>query len=165
MNFDEAKLDAALTDRVASLMEQGDLSDAIKYPILSPLLRIASHATPETRRAKAAELRQSIGTFIPRLGHALIGIKDEWKKLVPTFRVLCLSEVHDVTPMWLLYADEYKGAALEFSPLDELGSAFLLARRVVYQELLRRLLASMHGWISFFVKITSTRSSSTNIYT
>jgi len=134
LNFDEAKLNAALTDRVTSLMEQGDLSDSVKYPILSPLLRAASRATPETRRAKAAKLRQYIGTSASAQIQSFTPLKEVWKKMVPTFRVLCLSEVHDVTCMWLHYADGYKGVVLEFSALDELDSAFLMARLVIYQD-------------------------------
>ena len=37
--------------------------------------------------------------------------------MVPTFRILCLSELHDVTPMWQHYADAYRGVVLEFEAL------------------------------------------------
>ena len=47
---------------------------------------------------------------------------------------MCLSEANDITPMWLIYADRYKGVVLEFSAIDQLDSIFLVARPVVYQD-------------------------------
>lgn len=134
LNFDEAQLNAAVTNRVAMLMEQGDLSGSIKHPILSALLNIASRATPEIRQAMAAELRMGAG--IPTSGQvqSFSALKEMWREMVPTFRVLCLSELNDVTPMWLHYADSYKGVVLQFSAVDELDSAFLMARPVIYQD-------------------------------
>jgi hypothetical protein len=64
---------------------------------------------------------------------ALKELKDKWRSLVPTFRILCLSELNDVASMWQHYADEYKGVVLEFSPIYE-DSPFLVARPVVYQD-------------------------------
>lgn len=115
-------------------MEQGDPSSTVKHPILSALLRVALRATPEVRRAMAAELRTGIGMPTSGQIESLLALKDMWKEMVPTFRVLCVSELHNVTPMWLHYADEYRGVVLEFSAIDELDSAFLMARPVIYQD-------------------------------
>jgi hypothetical protein len=41
-------------------------------------------------------------------------LKDTWREMVPTFRVLCLSAVRDATTMWNHYADGYKGVVLRF---------------------------------------------------
>ena len=136
LNFDQAKLNAVLTDKVASLIEQGDLSDSVKHPVLATLLRVAMRATPEVRQTMASELRQSKSLGIPAPGQiqSFVALKDMWKEMVPTFRVLCLSELNDVAPMWQHYADGYKGVVLEFSAVDELDSAFLVARPVQYQD-------------------------------
>lgn len=92
------------------------------------------HADPEKRRTFASELRQS--SYAPTSGqiNSFQALKDMWKEMVPTFRVLCLSELYDVTPMWAHYADQHKGVILEFSAVDELDSALLQARPVVYQD-------------------------------
>jgi hypothetical protein len=134
LNFNEAQLNAALTERVASLMESGDPSNSVKHPIQAALLRVARGASPDVRRAMAEELRQSVG--VPTAGQvqSLAAVKDMWRDMVPTFRVLCLSELNDVTSMWLHYADAYKGIVLEFSAIDELDSPFLMARPVIYQD-------------------------------
>ncbi len=134
LNFDEAKLNAVLTNRVASLIEHGDPSNSVKHPMLAALLRVAMRATPDVRRTMARELRESIGAPTLKLIQSFAALKEMWKEIVPTFRVLCLSELNDVTSMWLHYADGYKGAVMEFSAVDELDSAFLLARPVIYQD-------------------------------
>jgi len=134
LNFDEAKLNAILNHRWAALMEEGDHTNSVKHPALAYLLRVAMRATPEVRRAMANELRQSESTTTSGQMHSFKMLKDMWKEMVPTFRVLCLSELHNVTPMWLHYADEYKGVVLQFSAVDELDSAFLMARPVIYQD-------------------------------
>lgn len=134
LNFDEAKLNAVLTDKVTSLIEEGDPSNSVKHPGLSALLRVARQASPDVRRAMARELRTN--TNAPTSGQiqGLAALKQTWRGMVPTFRILCLSELNDVTPMWLHYADAYEGVVLQFSAVDELDSAFLVARPVIYQD-------------------------------
>lgn len=134
LNFDEAELSAVLTDKVASLIEEGDFSNSVKHPAFALLLRVVRYASPDIRRVMARELRQNIGTPTSGQIQAFAALRDKWREMVPTFRVLCLSELNDVTPMWLHYADEYKGVVLEFSAIDELDSAFLAARPVIYQD-------------------------------
>jgi hypothetical protein len=133
LNFDDATLRAALTDRMASLIEQGDLS-TVKDPTLLVVLRAMVGTTPDTRRAMAHKLRQRMATLALGPIQSLADLKDLWKKMVPTFRVLCLSELNDITPMWLHYADSYKGVVLQFSAVDELDSTFLMARPVIYED-------------------------------
>jgi hypothetical protein len=147
LNFDEGQLNAVLIDRMASLMEQGDLSISVKNPVLAALLRVAMRATPEVRRAMASELRQGIITPTSGQIQSFTTLKDTWREMVPTFRVLCLSELNDVTPMWFHYADEYKGVVLEFSAVDELDSVFLVARPVVYQDT-PPAIADANTWVS-----------------
>ena len=134
LDFDEAKLDAVLTDRYASLIEQGDPTNSVKQPELAFLLRMLMHANPEARRTFASELCQSIDAPTSGQTESFKELKDKWKEMVPTFRVLCLSELYDVTPMWAHYAEQHKGVVLEFSAIDELDSQFLVARPVVYQD-------------------------------
>lgn len=149
LNFDEAKINAALTDRMASLMEDGDPSNSVKHPVIAFLLQAARRATPEVRRTMANQLRQAESLGIPTPGQieAFAALKDMWKEMVPTFRVLCLSELNDVTPMWQHYSDGYKGVVLEFSAVDELDSAFLVARPVQYQDT-PPAIADPNQWVS-----------------
>lgn len=150
LTFDVAQLNSVLTERVASLMENGDPSNSVKHPIQAALLRVARRASVDVRRAMAEKLRQSVG--VPTAGQlkSLAAVKDTWRNMVPTFRVLCLSELKDVTSMWLHYADAYKGVVLEFSAIDELDSPLLVARPVIYQDG-PTAIAGADAWVSWML--------------
>ena len=134
LNFDEAKLNAVLNDRWISLIEQGGPSDSVKNPIFATSLRMTLSLSPAMRREIVDDLRRETVTTTPGQIEALAELKNMWRGLVPLFRVMCLSEANDITPMWLIYADRYKGVVLEFSAVDQLDSIFLVARPVVYQD-------------------------------
>lgn len=61
-------------------------------------------------------------------------LKDVWQREIPNRRILCLSESPLITSMWNHYADEYRGFALEFACIDELDSAWLIAKPVEYSD-------------------------------
>lgn len=146
LNFDEHGLNAALTDRVAWLIEHGDSSTPVKHPVYGLMVRLAMRASPHDRRAMAGELRRRMRPT-PGQAEALRELKDTWRAMVPTFRVLCLSEVNDVTSMWSHYADKYHGVVLEFFAVKEVDSAFQIARRVVYQDTAPSI-ADATAWVS-----------------
>lgn len=133
LNFDEHGLNAAMTDRVAWLIEHGDSATPVKHPVYGLLVRLAIRASLDDRRAMASEFRRRMGST-PGQAEALRELKDTWRAMVPTFRVLCLSELNDVTSMWYHYADKYQGVVLEFFAVEEVDSAFQIARPVVYQD-------------------------------
>jgi DUF2971 family protein len=145
LNFDEHELGAALTDRVAWLVEHGD-SSTVRHPVYGHLVRLAMRASPDKRRAMASELRTRLRAT-PGQAEVLKEVKDTWRAMVPTFRVLCLSEVNDVTSMWNHYADKYRGVVLEFFAIVEVDSAFQAARPVVYQDTPPSI-ADVAAWVS-----------------
>jgi Protein of unknown function (DUF2971) len=55
-----------------------------------------------------------------------------WFEMKQTYRLLCLSAVHDHILMWSHYAENHRGVVLEFRPIIELYTATLFARPVVY---------------------------------
>lgn len=147
LDFDEHRLNATLIDRVASLMEHGDIAAPLRHVLFGPLLRGAMRLEPDARRAMASELRRRMAAPTSGQVEALKELKDTWRAMVPTFRVLCFSEVHDATPMWNHYADGYKGVVLQFVAVEEVDSAFLVARPVVYQDT-RPSIADVNTWVS-----------------
>jgi hypothetical protein len=147
LNFDDGQLMDVMADRVASLIEQGNFLSSVEDSNLAHLFRVAMHATPDVRQVMVSNLRKGIQTNTSETMQAFTPLKEMWTKIVPTFRILCLSELNDITPMWFGYADEYKGVVLEFSPVDELGSAFLSARPVVYQDTLPAI-ADVNSWVN-----------------
>jgi Protein of unknown function (DUF2971) len=135
LNFDEAELLAAIADELAVLIDEGDFSVVPRIPILKAMLSILNRQrNPDVCRQIVEKLRhESSATTIGQM-HAFAELKQRWRDFVPTFRILCLPELKDVTSMWLHYTDSYRGIVLEFESVDQLDSAFLVARPVIYQD-------------------------------
>ena len=146
--FDEAELSAALNERWMSLFEEGASPSSVKHPLVAYLLEASMRASPAARQAMARERRNTAPTFNPAQTQWLTEIKGIWKEIVPTMRILCLSELNDVTPMWQHYADGYKGVVLEYSPPDAIDSVFLAARPVIYQDA-PPAIADPNKWVSW----------------
>ena len=90
-----------------------------------------------------AELRNSANELTPN-GSSLIELRDMWQKLMPTFRILCLSARHDIELMWKIYADEHRGVVLEFNCLKDFDPPWRIAEPVLYED--RPSLLSNTGW-------------------
>jgi hypothetical protein len=133
LNFDASELTKSLAEEFASLIEQGNAS-SVGVPYLATLLDVLRHADRGKRSVIASEFRKEVPG--PNLGaiQAYDGLKNTWREMVPSFRILSLSELKDVTSMWLHYAGQYKGVVLEFESLEEIDSCFLAARPVIYQD-------------------------------
>jgi hypothetical protein len=82
----------------------------------------------------AREFREEKGAATPALTEAMKELKETWRAMVPTFRMLCLSEINDAMPMWYHYAEKYQGVVLEFCAVEEVDGAFQVARPVLYQD-------------------------------
>lgn len=65
---------------------------------------------------------------------SLSELREMWKEMAPTFRILCFSARNDIVSMWDRYADKYRGVVLEFSCLKEFDSPWLIAEPVQYPE-------------------------------
>lgn len=135
LNFDEAELSAVLAEELAVLIDEADFTAAPPHPALGVLLSILkSQSNPDVRRQIVEELRRESSAPTAGQLQAFAALKQMWREIVPTFRILCLSELKDVTSMWLHYANSYQGAVLEFECVDQLDGAFLVARPVSYQD-------------------------------
>ena len=65
---------------------------------------------------------------------SLQDLKLLWSDMLRDMRVLCLSEVNDLTAMWEHYAAKATGVVVKFEAVDRLDSAFLMARPVKYDD-------------------------------
>jgi cell division protein ZapA (FtsZ GTPase activity inhibitor) len=129
--FADEEVAALVDQKVAAIVEAGRGAETIRHPVLKALTMLMQKAGPEARKEFAAELRKKRDrNSYP----AMQAMKDQWRQMVPSFRILCMSEKNDVPPMWSHYAADYRGMVLEFSAVDEVDSALLLARPVVYQD-------------------------------
>lgn len=134
LNFDEAELNKVVAEELALLIEERGNPVRPVSPPLELLLIMVKRASKRVVKEVVDNLRRYSSTPTGGQIEAIAMLKQTWSNLVPNFRILCLSELKDVTSMWLHYSDSYRGAVLEFECVDELDSALLLARPVTYQE-------------------------------
>ena len=110
LHFDGVELQRALMDDISSLPRNPD-------------------------RATMAAVTKEYKPFVPDPANdSLQELKRVWGDMVPKMRVLCLSEVKDLTAMWAHYAANATGIVLQFEAVDRLDSPFLVARQVTYDD-------------------------------
>jgi Protein of unknown function (DUF2971) len=133
LDFDVAELSNALVEEMADLIATGGPIQDTARPELKALLATLAGASTAQRQRVADRFRKNPpGTTAGQL-ESLAELRRRWSAIVPSLRVLCLSEANDVTSMWNHYADSYRGAVLQFEAIDDLDSVWLLARPVAYQ--------------------------------
>lgn len=124
---------SALTEYMLSLLRNPpqDTSEFAKDFRL--LIEVARRGFPE-------ELHRAIETDLKSNGQSIVAfntldeLRAQWKDLLSTMRILCLTESAKHAAMWYHYADKYTGVVLEFNCLDYLDSPFLLATAVDYVD-------------------------------
>lgn len=89
-------------------------------------------------------VREVNGSFQPT-GESMEAFRAMWRALLPDFRLLCLTESPDHIAMWHHYADQYRGAVLEFKCDDKRDSAWLAAKKVEY-PLTKPAVYTPEGW-------------------
>ena len=133
LHFDGVELQQALMEEISSLLRNPD-NTIVADPRLEYMLDVARRSTPEHREAMAAATKEYI-SFVPDPANdSLHELKQVWSDMVSNMRVLCLSEVNDLTAMWAHYAVNATGVVLQFEAVDGLDSAFLMARPVTYDD-------------------------------
>ena len=127
-----AEIVEALARRFASLIEDPpeDTSD-LGHKLRLIVDTVKRGVSPELRSEMIAGLKETSETHQPT-GASMEALRDLWRSWIPDFRILCLTESPAHSAMWFHYADQYKGAVLEFNCNDELDSAWLAAQPVTY---------------------------------
>ena len=133
LHFDGVELQQALMEEISSLLRNPD-NTVVPDPRLEYMLDVARQSTPEHREAMAAVTKE-YKPFVPDPANdSLQKLKQVWSDMVSNMRVLCFSEVNDLTAMWAHYAANATGVVLQFEAVDGLDSAFLVARPVAYDD-------------------------------
>jgi len=99
-----------------------------KVQLISHLARGVDENTKE--QMEAAILDEASKSF--ENSESLEEIRNHWRRIIPDFRILCLSTVNNAASMWHHYANKYSGVVIEIACSDELDSPWLLARPVDY---------------------------------
>lgn len=123
----------AFAQRLTSLIEHppedtSDLAIELRF-----VLDTMKRASAELRAEMIARIRDTYSSLRLTETH-LNELRDLWRAWIPDFRILCLTESPLHAAMWFHYADQYRGAVLEFSCNDDLDSAWLCAQPVAYPE-------------------------------
>jgi len=146
--FDIKELKALLVNEITNLLlSVENIPDLSSNPLIEWFIQ-------SLRRKDCANERNIILKELPQLIDegtqlAMNGgykeIKKVWAELLPQFRILCLSAVHDNPLMWSRYSDSNKGVVLEFQCIDSL-SCWQISHPVNYQNS-PPILATKEEWI------------------
>ena len=101
---------------------------------LATVLNLAKNGFPSELRE---QLRNSIAESLSELaceGVGLQALREQWAALVPTMRILCLTESPIHVAMWHHYADCYRGVVLGFRCNDDNDSFLLIAEPIQYLQ-------------------------------
>lgn len=115
-------------------------------PHLQMLAEAARRGLPEdVKQQMLASLIESMETLNPS-DRILEEMRTVWRQLIKDMRILCLTESPSHIAMWYHYADKYRGVVIEFRCVDELASAWLIAKPVRYPEEKPEVYTA-HGWV------------------
>jgi hypothetical protein len=134
--FQLEQLEEPFLERASTLITQKDDPDLLEdNPVTEVIRKARAQGLGGGDPAKIREmLRGGFPRYVNRLKQGLESDRDVWLEMKKTYRVLCLSAVRDNILMWSHYADEHKGAVLEFQPKIELGTEMLGAQAVGYSK-------------------------------
>lgn len=146
--FTQEELNQALQLEVAERIEQGDSS--VGHAGMAALIGLLDQAGDETRRSIAQAQRDTPNPVTDGQVATMSLLREIWLDIVSKMRVLCLSELPDVTSMWHHYSDQYRGVVLEFEAVDEIDSGLLCARPVTYSDDPPRLV-TLDAWLDYLM--------------
>lgn len=133
LGFDPEELKEPLVNEIMNLVSAKQIPDISSHPHVEQLIKWL-------RREDDADMRnKKLAVFIDREtqkaknGDNYKKMRDQWSKLIPEFRILCLSEKCDIIPMWSHYSESHKGAVIELQYIKELDSPWRVAKPIVYQ--------------------------------
>ena len=120
-------------EEIGALLQNPDHT-VVPDPRLRYMLDVARQSTAE-HRMKMAAVTEDYPPFMPDPDRdSLQELKRVWSDMVSKMRVLCLSEVKDLTVMWAHYAAQATGVVMQFEAVDGLDSCLLVARPVTYDD-------------------------------
>ncbi len=138
----------ALGEKMYSLIENPPNDTAHLKPEIRKIIESVRGKTIEVRKRFIEESKKDPDPYQPD-NTLLQEFQDLWRRLLPDFRILCLTESHTHTAMWMHYADKYSGLALVFDCSEKLDSAWREARPVSYGTETMSLFTA-EGWAEIF---------------
>jgi hypothetical protein len=134
--FELEQLEVPFLQRVSILMTPQDDPDLFEDNPVADMIREAR--AQRVRGGDPAKIQELLRPRFPQyVNHLKPGLESDrkiWLEMKKAYRVLCLSAVRDNILMWSHYADEHRGAILEFQPKIELATEMLGALEVEYSK-------------------------------
>jgi len=130
--FNSEDIIRAIADLLNHYLDEppSDLSDFDET--LATVLAVAKKGLPSELREQLREAIAESSASLASKDKELQALRGQWAALVPTMRILCLTESPSHVAMWHHYADSYRGIVLGFSCNDETDNYFLIAEPIQY---------------------------------
>jgi Protein of unknown function (DUF2971) len=117
--------------------------------VLGRAIRLLREHAPGIRQAEFIQVfNRAIQESLQRITNYLPHFHDEIQTHIAQSKILCLSAIPDSSLMWAHYADGHRGIALCSRSVPEVDSPWRMARPVVYQAEMPKLMDT-----SFFVEM------------
>ncbi len=124
----------ALSDRIIKLIESPPAHTVDLYLKLRLIVETVKKGVSESVKQELIEGLKDDATELEPSGESMDELRAMWRKFIPDFRILCLAESPSHEAMWCHYASKYTGAVFEFQCIEELDSAWFMAKPVKYPE-------------------------------
>lgn len=108
-------------------------SDKSNYqPKIRMILEAVERSGTEALKNQLIEGIKDVESGFSSDGEHLEALREQWRNLIPEFRIFCLTDNPYRVSMWYHYAEKYAGAVIELKCVAALDSAWLSARPVSY---------------------------------
>lgn len=149
LSFTQAEFNIGLRDELIQLIQLEE-TPFIHNPKVQLFLNYTSKLNNKEKEDIISLLRND--KAIPQLDEdkALEELQRQWEALMPSSRILSITEKNDNPVMWWCYANEYSGVVIELESLDIYDSPLLLAKKVEYNDSLPPI-----GSLDYWIKMTT----------
>lgn len=134
LDFDEKELSRMVQEEFQKMILNHPANLPAPTQKMQAFLDTVRNLRYSQRKNLVRQLQQTFSPVTTGQETAMQKLRQEWADMVPTFRVLCLSERNDIVPMWVNYAHESTGVVLELRCVKELDSPYFVARPVKYTD-------------------------------
>jgi hypothetical protein len=139
------QLAKASADRIAHLIQNPPESTTHLSPSLQLIVEAVKRGISEDLKKALIDGLKEEGDKHKPSGASMEAMRQMWRSTLSNFRILCLTETPAHASMWHHYADQYRGVVIEVQCVDELDSAWLIAKPVAYPKD-KPLIYTAEGW-------------------
>lgn len=138
---------------IASIIENPNLKTEHMSDKLQLLVEATKNMSSEVKKQVIDSLNE-LKKEPTQTSQAMNDLKAMWSHIIPSLRILCLTESPSHAAMWYHYADRYAGVVIELSCNEITDSPWLIAKPVNYYK--NKLpISSAVGWVEIMALETS----------